>query len=83
MGGQTSRKKEQGREQGRDGESRGAGGKGKRGRGHGEGGGGGLNRVYLEAGTWVFTRLDTLARRYVAVTLGVRWMTSPGSNPST
>ena len=43
---------------------------------------GGLNRVYLEAGTWVFTLLDTLSRRYVAVTLGVRWMTSPGSNPS-
>ena len=41
MGGQTSRKKEQGREQGRDGESRGAGGKGKRGRAEWGGGAGG------------------------------------------
>ena len=38
MGGQTSRKKEQGREQGRDGESRGAGGKGKQRKGRGGGG---------------------------------------------
>ena len=45
-------------------------------------GGGGLNRVYLEAGTRVFKLLDRLSRRYAAVTLGVRWMTSPGNEPS-